>query len=383
MDAQGRVKIVDRKKDMISVSGFKVFPNEVEDVAMMQGGVLECAAVGVPDPHSGEAVKLFAVKKIAGADRAGLARATCTSKLAGYKMPKYIEFRNELPKTNVGKILRRALRDDDVSGEPCAEVVAFWREAGPERWFEKDDAFDEEIRERFLRRMKPPPPASSAPGKQSAEGALALLILLDQFPRNMFRGEARAFATDPLARAIAAGALVRGFDAQVPDGMRGFFYLPFEHSENLADQERGVDVLQGDRRRRRPEMGGTARRYHPPLRPISAPQHGARPRHHGGGASVSRWRRFFSGCAIIAWAAAQLLGKIAPIKNAGRFEPARSPGGDPCCMRLKRFALADACRRVVLAMTFDPMPLRKTVTVGANDIGGIVTGAKGRKPASG
>ena len=70
MDEQGQVKIVDRKKDMISVSGFKVFPNEVEDVAMMQGGVMECAAVGVPDPHSGEAVKLFAVQKVAGTDRA-------------------------------------------------------------------------------------------------------------------------------------------------------------------------------------------------------------------------------------------------------------------------------------------------------------------------
>ena len=97
---------------MISVSGFKVFPNEVEDVAMMQGGVLECAAVGVPDAHSGEAVKLFAVKKIAGLDRAGYCARYMHSELAGYKVPKYIEFRDELPKTNVGKVLRRALRDD-------------------------------------------------------------------------------------------------------------------------------------------------------------------------------------------------------------------------------------------------------------------------------
>ena len=76
------------------------------------------------------------------------------------------------------------------------------------------------------------------------EGALALLILLDQFPRNMFRGAARAFATDPLARAIAAGALLKGFDAQVPPEMRGFFYLPFMHSEDLADQERCVALYQ-------------------------------------------------------------------------------------------------------------------------------------------
>ncbi len=111
MDAQGLVKIVDRKKDMISVSGFKVFPNEVEDVAMMQGGVLECAAVGVPDSHSGEAVKLFAVKKSPELTEQDL-RRYMHGELAGYKVPKHIEFRQELPKTNVGKILRRALRED-------------------------------------------------------------------------------------------------------------------------------------------------------------------------------------------------------------------------------------------------------------------------------
>lgn len=111
MDADGRVKIIDRKKDMISVSGFKVFPNEVEDVAMMQGGVLECAAVGVPDNHSGEAVKLFAVKKTPELSEQEL-RQYLASQLAGYKVPKQIEFRKDLPKTNVGKILRRALRDD-------------------------------------------------------------------------------------------------------------------------------------------------------------------------------------------------------------------------------------------------------------------------------
>ena len=110
MDGDGRVTIVDRKKDMISVSGFKVFPNEVEDVAMMQGGVLECAAVGVPDEKSGEAVKLFAVKKNPELSDRDL-REFMATELAGYKVPKYIEFRDELPKTNVGKILRRALRD--------------------------------------------------------------------------------------------------------------------------------------------------------------------------------------------------------------------------------------------------------------------------------
>jgi long-chain acyl-CoA synthetase len=111
MDAQGRITIVDRKKDMISVSGLKVFPNEVEDVAMSQGGLLEAAAIGVPDEHSGEAVALYAVRKSPGLTEAQL-RDYLKTRLTGYKMPKRIEFRSELPKTNVGKILRRALRDE-------------------------------------------------------------------------------------------------------------------------------------------------------------------------------------------------------------------------------------------------------------------------------
>jgi long-chain acyl-CoA synthetase len=111
MDEQGRVRIVDRKKDMISVSGFKVFPNEVEEVAMSHGGLLECAVVGVPDKHSGEVGKLFAVRKRPDVTAEDL-RAFLAARLASYKMPKQIEFRDELPKTNVGKILRRALRDE-------------------------------------------------------------------------------------------------------------------------------------------------------------------------------------------------------------------------------------------------------------------------------
>jgi len=111
MDIQGRIRIVDRKKDMITVSGFKVFPNEVEDVAMTHGGLLECAVVGVPDPHSGEVGKMFAVRKTPDLT-AGDLRSFLATRLASYKIPKHIEFRDELPKTNVGKILRRALRDE-------------------------------------------------------------------------------------------------------------------------------------------------------------------------------------------------------------------------------------------------------------------------------
>jgi len=120
------------------------------------------------------------------------------------------------------------------------EIVSFWRQAGPDRWFTKDAGFDKEIRERFFDTYEAAAAGKLSDWEQSAQGALALLILLDQFPRNMFRGDARAFATDPLARAVAAGAIVRGFDSQVSEGLRSFFYLPFEHSEDLADQERGI-----------------------------------------------------------------------------------------------------------------------------------------------
>ncbi len=110
MDERGYIKIVDRKKDMILVSGFNVYPNEVEGVVMTHPGVLECAAVGVPDTNAGEAVKLFVVKKDPALTESDLMKF-CAEQLTGYKKPKYIEFRKELPKTNVGKILRRELRD--------------------------------------------------------------------------------------------------------------------------------------------------------------------------------------------------------------------------------------------------------------------------------
>jgi long-chain acyl-CoA synthetase len=111
MDADGYTKIVDRKKDMILVSGFNVYPNEVEGVVAAHPGVLECAVVGVPDDNSGEAVKLFVVKKDPALTEKELMEF-CKEQLTGYKKPKYIEFRADLPKTNVGKILRRELRDE-------------------------------------------------------------------------------------------------------------------------------------------------------------------------------------------------------------------------------------------------------------------------------
>jgi long-chain acyl-CoA synthetase len=111
MDADGYVKIVDRKKDMILVSGFNVYPNELEGVIAAHPGVLECAVIGVPDEAAGEAVKVFVVRKDPSLTAEQL-MDYCKRELTGYKKPKYIEFRDDLPKTNVGKILRRVLRDE-------------------------------------------------------------------------------------------------------------------------------------------------------------------------------------------------------------------------------------------------------------------------------
>jgi long-chain acyl-CoA synthetase len=109
MDERGYTKIVDRKKDMILVSGFNVFPNELENVISLCPGVVECAAIGIADEKQGEAIKVFVVKNDATLTEDDVARY-CRQNLTGYKVPKYIEFRDDLPKTNVGKILRRELR---------------------------------------------------------------------------------------------------------------------------------------------------------------------------------------------------------------------------------------------------------------------------------
>jgi long-chain acyl-CoA synthetase len=111
MDANGFTKIVDRKKDMILVSGFNVYPNEIEEVIAGHPGVLECAVIGVADDRSGEAVKAFVVKKDANVTAEDIIKY-CRDNLTAYKVPKLIEFRTDLPKTNVGKILRRQLRDE-------------------------------------------------------------------------------------------------------------------------------------------------------------------------------------------------------------------------------------------------------------------------------
>ena len=109
MDELGYTKIVDRKKDMILVSGFNVFPSELENVISLCDGVLECAVIGVPDDKQGEAIKVFIIKDRPTLSEDDVAKY-CSQNLTGYKRPKYIEFRDELPKSNVGKILRRELR---------------------------------------------------------------------------------------------------------------------------------------------------------------------------------------------------------------------------------------------------------------------------------
>lgn len=122
----------------------------------------------------------------------------------------------------------------------AADLIEFWRRAGPRRWFAKDEAFDAEFRERFVDRHFAAARRELDHWARDAQGALGLVLLLDQLPRNAFRGTAHMYATDPLARLFAAKALEAGFDAEVDAVLKPFFYLPFMHSEDPADQERSV-----------------------------------------------------------------------------------------------------------------------------------------------
>ena len=123
------------------------------------------------------------------------------------------------------------------------DVVDFWREAGPARWFRGGDAFDAQCRAHFLEAHFIAARREYEHWIGDAEGALALVLLLDQIPRNVFRRSGHAYATDGLAREYATRALTLGFDAQVNVALRAFLYLPFEHSEALADQERALELF--------------------------------------------------------------------------------------------------------------------------------------------
>lgn len=120
------------------------------------------------------------------------------------------------------------------------EVLNFWREAGPKRWFEADLTFDETIHRRFLATWEAARVGGLSGWEQTSEGALALLLVLDQFPRNMFRGDVRSFATDPQTRAAAGRAIERKLDQAFAPPEQNFFYLPYMHSETLADQDLAV-----------------------------------------------------------------------------------------------------------------------------------------------
>ncbi len=124
------------------------------------------------------------------------------------------------------------------------EVVEFWRAAGPQRWFARDDQFDAEFRRRFLDAHYAAARRSCEDWLETAEGALALMLLLDQFPRNCFRNTAHSYATDGLARHYATRAIEEGLDRELTPQLRAFIYLPFEHSEDPLDQERSVAMFE-------------------------------------------------------------------------------------------------------------------------------------------
>ena len=122
------------------------------------------------------------------------------------------------------------------------DVLAFWRDAGPARWYKRDDAFDAELRRRFLALWQQAAAGELSSWEAGDDGALALVIVLDQFPRNMFRGDARTYASDGLAREVAHRAIERGVDTRIDPALRQFLYLPFNHSEHLSDQLRCVEL---------------------------------------------------------------------------------------------------------------------------------------------
>jgi uncharacterized protein (DUF924 family) len=131
----------------------------------------------------------------------------------------------------------------DASTATPAEILAFWREAGPDRWYKKDGAFDDEVRRRYSGLWQDAAAGRLSAWEASDEGALALTIVLDQFPRNMFRGDARTFATDQMAQEVAARAIARGADARIDPELLEFLYMPFMHSEHLPDQLLCVELF--------------------------------------------------------------------------------------------------------------------------------------------
>ena len=123
-----------------------------------------------------------------------------------------------------------------------AEILAFWRDAGPDRWYRRDDEFDAEVCRRFLGLWQNAAAGELSAWETSDDGALALVIVLDQFPRNLFRDDGRTYASDSLAREVAHRAIDRGVDARIDPALREFLYLPLMHSEHLPDQLRCIEL---------------------------------------------------------------------------------------------------------------------------------------------
>jgi fatty-acyl-CoA synthase len=289
-DANGFFYFIDRVGDTFRWKGENVSTTEVAETINLFPGVNDSNVYGVEVPgHDGRA-GMAAIASDHGIDLAAL-RAHLVARLPDYARPLFVRIRGEIemtttfkqkkidlvkqgfdPKTTEDAIyfndpqtrgfvrLDPALYNRILTGEaklsggreepapvaPAprtpgpADVRSFWRAAGPEKWFNKDDRFDADIRARFLPLYESAAAGALAAWETHAEGAFALILVLDQFPRNMFRGSARAFATDAVARAVADRAIAKGFDQSVGLPERRFFYLPFMHSENLTDQERCI-----------------------------------------------------------------------------------------------------------------------------------------------
>ena len=158
--------------------------------------------------------------------------------LAGWTPP----FATTADAGQIMTLAETAAKPDAATPVDAIAVVDFWREAGPDMWFAKDPAFDRRFRERFLALHEAAARGALRDWLKTPTGALGLVLLVDQYPRNSFRGTPRMYATDAMARTVAEAAIAAGHDRAVDQAMALFFYLPYAHSENLADQEKSVEL---------------------------------------------------------------------------------------------------------------------------------------------
>jgi uncharacterized protein (DUF924 family) len=170
-----------------------------------------------------------------------------------------------------------------------ADILAFWREAGRDRWYTQDGAFDDAVRRRYLGLWHEAAAGKLSCWEASDDGALALTIVLDQFPRNMFRGDPRTYSSDAMAREVAGRAIDRGADTRIDPVLLEFLYMPFMHSEHLPDQLRCVELRQYGK----PKIRRGPRRHSSPVRALPASQSDFGPRNDSGRAGVSGRGRLF------------------------------------------------------------------------------------------